>query len=506
MKLKINFLIISFFYISSIFCQDSFFESNRNSEIRNEVVARVGDIKITAEEFIYSYEYGPAFPKRVQNSKQTYLNYMINEKLLALDGYEKGYMKKEEPAGMYSDIVSDLAAEEMFSKEIMPEIKINDAEIGKVIEKKQSEYEIRWLYAKELQQLESYLSDLKKGILFDSLYNKQFNGSVLPEDRQLTSSLYNIYVKNPQFGQIADTLDPGRISDPIHTDDGWYIIKIDNISKNLITGESEYEKLKSESVNAITKSKMEILSNQFIKDLFVKENPVIKRDVFNLLRSYLGKFILSENEYSGWKLDDKLETAMKNLGLTKGEKYPGLTLVKSENNEFTLDEFITWYRNRENYVKFKKDDLPQFSKSLEELVWLMVRDKLLSAKADNGGYFKSPWVKKQAAWWKDKISYSVNRNELAKSVTLNSEEIRAINEEHKSESEILTQDFTRKIFNKLVELRKKYKITVNDEILREINVSSENDKKAIEMYIVKRGNLIPRPAFPSIDNDWASWE
>ena len=43
-------------------------------------------------------------------------------------------------------------------------------------------------------------------------------------------------------------------------------------------------------------------------------------------------------------------------------------------------------------------------------------------------------------------------------------------------------------------------------VLDKIKVSSENDKKAIDMYIVKRGNLIPRPAFPSIDNDWASWE
>ena len=61
------------------------------------------------------------------------------------------------------------------------------------------------------------------------------------------------------FAQIIDTLKPGVISNPIHTDDGWYIIKIDNIWKSLITNETEYEKLKSESINAITKSKLDIL-------------------------------------------------------------------------------------------------------------------------------------------------------------------------------------------------------------------------------------------------------
>ena len=53
----------------------------------------------------------------------------------------------------------------------------------------------------------------------------------------------------------------------------------------------------------------------------------------------------------------------------------------------------------------------------------MVRDKLLTAKAYKNGYDKSDWVVKQASWWKDKISYSAYRNELANSVTLNSEEI-----------------------------------------------------------------------------------
>ena len=137
---------------------------------------------------------------------------------------------------------------------------------------------------------------------------------MLLDDRQLTSSLYNIYIKNPVFAQIIDTLKPGVTSNPIHTDDGWYIIKIDNIWKRLITNETEYEKLKSESINAITKSKLDILSDQYVKSLFVDENPIIKRDVFNVLRSYLGKFVLTPEKYSEWELDNKLDLALTILG------------------------------------------------------------------------------------------------------------------------------------------------------------------------------------------------
>jgi hypothetical protein len=431
---------------------------------------------------------------------------MINEKLLALDGYEKGMMDKETAKEMYDEIESDLAAEEMFNKMIVPEIQINDTEIEKVIEKKQSEYQLRWLYAKDLMQLKQYELDLKSSISFDSLFGSQLNDSVLIDDRQLASSLYNIYVKNPQFAQIIDTLKPGNVSDPIHTDDGWYIIKIDNIWKTLITNETEYKKLKSESIDAITKSKLDILSDQYVKKLFTNENPTIKRDAFNVLRSYLGKFVITSQKYSEWGLDDKLDIALTNLGLKRGEKYTGLTLVTSDNSNLSLDEFLIWYRNREQYVKLLKNDLIGFSKSLEDLVWLMVRDKFITAEAYQKGYNKSEWVIKQSSWWKDKISYSAYRNELANSITLNSEEIKLAETKSKSQSELLSDKLSKKILYKILELKKKYRVIINKNVLDDIKVSSENDKKAIDMYIVKRGNLIPRPAFPTIDIDWASWE
>lgn len=504
--MKTILLILPLLYISNSHSQDLFFEGEENLLNKNEIVAQVGQIKITAEEFIYSYEFGPAFPKRKENSKLTHLNYMINEKLLALEGIEEGVMEKESTKGLYTDIESDLAAEEMFEKEIVPKVKINDAEIKKVIEKKQSEYQLRWLYAGDSPILENYLKQLRNEISFDSLFNTQLSDSVLIDDRQLISSLYNIYLKNPQFAQIVDTLKAGNISNPIHTDDGWYIIKIDNITHSMITGEAEYNKLKSESIDAITKSKMDMLSDQYVKELFADENPIIKRNVFNVLRSYLGKFILPKEKYSEWELDNKLDAALTNLGLKREEKNPGLILVECKNIKISMDEFIVWYRNREQYIKFSKNDLIGFSKSLEDLVWVMVRDNFLTTQAFQKGYNKSVWVKKQAEWWKDKISYSAYRNELANSIILNSEEQRLLDTKKQSQSEIMSEELSKKILHKVLELKKKYKVDINEKILETIKVSTENDKKAIELYIAKRGNLIPRPAFPSIDNDWVNWE
>ncbi len=504
--MKTLLLLLIIFFTGNSIPQDLFTQANQNSVNKDDVVAQIDTITITAEEFFYNYEFGPAFPKRKSDAKETHLNYLINEKLLALEGFNEGIMEQDYPKDFLSDIQSDIAAEEMFREEILPKIEIKEDEIEKIIQKKRLEYEIRWLYSENEPSINTFLKQLNAGISFDTLFNSQLNDSVFIYDRQMTSTLFDIYKKNPILAQILDTLKAGTISAPVHTEDGWYIIKTDNISKNLITSETENDRFRSESIDALKQGKMASFSDEFIKRLFDDENPVIKRDAFNILRSYLGKFILAQEIYSEWHLDTKLDSALSNLGLKRGDKYPGITLVSGNNSNYSLDEFIIWYRNREQYIKFVKKNLNDFSSSLENLIWVMVRDKMLAATAFQKGFYNVPWVKKQSQWWKEKIAYSAYKNNLEKSIKLTSNEIQLVKEKKKSQSEILSGKFSEKILHKILELKERYKITVNKDILDKIKVSSENDKKAIDMYFIKRGNLIPRTLFPSIDNEWISWE
>ncbi len=331
MKTKIFLFLFFLFYPCYIFSQDLFSESNQESVSKEDIVAQVDTITITAEEFFYSYEFGPAFPKRENDSKAVHLKYLINEKLLAQEGYRTGLMEQDDVEGMFEDIKSDLAAEEMFRQEILPKVKITKDEIDKVTEKKLIEYDIRWLYSYDENSSAGLLEQLKGGVSFDTLFRAQLNDSVFINDRQMTSTLYDIYMKNPQLAGVIDTLQAGVIPPPIHTDDGWYIIKVNNIKRNLITGEAEINKLRAESSEGIKKSKLGIMSDDFVKSLFDAEKPVIKRDAFIFLRSYLGKFVLDPGKYSEWKLEDKIDTALSALGLKRGDAYPGITLVAGEN-------------------------------------------------------------------------------------------------------------------------------------------------------------------------------
>ena len=127
------FLICSF----NLFPQKSFVDfSSVDSSKGNLILAEAGGRKITVKEFIYGYEFGPSFPKKVKNSKDVYLDYLINEKLLAADGYSHKIDTLTIVKDNLFGLESDMATEEMFKAEVMKYIKISDDDIKDAINKK----------------------------------------------------------------------------------------------------------------------------------------------------------------------------------------------------------------------------------------------------------------------------------------------------------------------------------------------------------------------------------
>ncbi|MEJ2194526.1 MAG: peptidylprolyl isomerase [Ignavibacteriaceae bacterium] len=479
-----------------------------NYSINDSVVASVGPIKISADEFYYSYEFGPAFIKRKKDSKEHHLKYMINEKLLALDGYSRDIDEKENVESLLYDYENDLATEELFKDDILSKVEIREGEIDTIITQKQLELDIRWLYAASEEELNNYTNALSYGASFDSLFQLQFEDSIFQDDRSLQTSRFSLGKKNSDLAEIIDTLPIGEFSNPVKVDDGWYILIINNVWQNIITTETEMIKLRQEAINYLTQKKMDVLSQNYINDLMISQNPIIKRQVFNVLRSYIGMYSLNQDLYKEWKLKENLNQSLQELGVTK-ENIGNLELVKMDEGIVELKEFLNWYWNRDQYIKLNKADLQSYSISLENIIWQMLRDKLLTEIANERNYNQSDIVKSQSKWWRDKIVYSAVKKEIIESVLLKENEIKLQDKDlnnSKSISEARDQEILIKLQSKIDEMKSKYEISINEELLDEIEVSEENNPKTIDVYTVKKGGLIPRPAYPSIDFEWVNWE
>jgi hypothetical protein len=433
---------------------------------------------------------------------------MINEKLLALDGYQRKIDKNKDASLIIKDFESDLATEEMFNEDILKNVEISEEEIDTVITQKQLELEILWLYAQNKDEKDNLILDLNNGVSFDSLYQLQLEDSIYLDDRSMKINRYQLGKKNPGLAEIVDTLPVGQVSNPIEADDGWYIFKIHNVWQDVILTESEFARIRHEAINALKKKKMDQLSDEYVNQLLLEKDPVIKRQCLNLLRSYIGLYTLSKEKYDEWNLSDKLSQALNELNVTK-ENIGQTILVEMNDGTILLEEFLVWYRNRSQYIKFNKTNLQSFSNSVESLVWRMVRDKLLTGQAYERNYHTTESFTKQAEWWKDKIVYSAVKKEIVESVELEQKEVSYNSLESsdvKSNEEKINTEITRRLFLKLNELKREYEININEDVLAKINVSEENNPKAIDFYVVKKGGLIPRTPYPTIDFEWINWE
>jgi hypothetical protein len=175
----------------------------------------------------------------------------------------------------------------------------------------------------------------------------------------------------------------------------------------------------------------------------------------------------------------------------------------------TLTEFLNWYQNRSQYIKLNKNDLQSFSKSLENLIWRMLRDKLLSEKAYERNFQHTESFKKQTQWWRDKIVYSSVKREIIESASLEQNELNFNpSDSLKSESkdEMIRLNINRRLWNRINKLKNTYDIKINDDVLEKIKVSEQNNPKAIDFYTVKKGGLIPRTPYPTIDFEWINWD
>lgn len=73
------------------------------------------------------------------------------------------------------------------------------------------------------------------------------------------------------------------------------------------------------------------------------------------------------------------------------------------------------------------------------------------------------------------------------------------------QSDYIREKYMDKMMRQVLKLKQKYKIEINDNVLQNLKVEDEENPKLIDMFIVKKGGLLPRQPYPTIDWEWQQW-
>jgi hypothetical protein len=489
------------------------------------ILAQVGPWNVTAQEFMLSYEYGPAFTKRESDSKKHYLTYMIYEKLLALDGYDRGLQSSPMVKEVLNEVEADLATEELYKDDVLNAVNISDKEIEHGVSGENLHLALKWIFSPVQDDIFRDAKLLRNGASFDSLFAVRSPDSASADNRSLQTTCFKLEMKNQALAAAVESLALGTVTPPIHAPDGWYLVKIVDGWKNPIITETENTKLHEDVRRALLQHRSDSLSDRYVHRMLLAENPVIDKESFELLQAHLGRKFLSAEKYSAWEMDKRLASHTPAPNLDSIDLYRANVLVTMNKAKYLVGDFLDWEKPRDPYVRLDMKTRHAYFASVEELVWRMVRDRMLTAEAYRRGLQKKESVVKQTQWWEEKLVYRAAKLEIDNSITQDDSTLHKYYVEHEREyvdakgnvrqfeeakDDVRHDEFsyqeTNKMLHQILKLKQKYAVKINDETLKKLYVDVENSPKAIDVYTVKKGGIFPHTAFPSIDYEWQTWD
>ena len=499
------------------------YESLLDPTLERLKVADVGPWIISGIEFKLNYEFGPAFVKREKDSKRRYLNFMVYEKLLALDAERKGLDQWPDVKRQVAEIEADLATEELYKEDVLKRVHVTERQIASGVKSERVQLTVQWIFAPTSGEIDEHLRKLKSGVAFDSLYADQLRKGQPAQDRSMTTTRFKLGMKNPMLAGIAGTMAAGTISLPVHGPDGWYLLKLVDVQKDLILTQSENIKLSEDVRRALIQHIGDSLSDHYVQRIVGAHQPTILRVPLNALVAHFGNIYLDKAKYDKWKLQDR-KGARELADVSDLESIAMDTLVTMNKGSYSVNDFLEWFRMREPFVTLALASPVSLSHSVEELVWRMVRDRLLTQRAFARGFQNRPTVKRQVEWWNEKMLFTANKQRIGDTIVDSLPMVRkyyddnlhhfADEQGHVRPFETVkedvwrdyhSQEFTRRMLHEILRLRQKYGVKINEAALDKIPVDNENDPKAIDVYPVKKGGVYPHTAFPSIDYDWQTW-
>jgi hypothetical protein len=345
---------------------------------------------------------------------------------------------------------------------------------------------------------------------------------VKQDDRSMESTLFKLRRANPILASVAETLRAGLSSEPVRGTDGYYIIRIANGWRDLTLSATESQKSQEDVRRALTQEKSDSLSDRYVRKMMLAHNPVIIRGTFDRLHAWLGGIWVKPDRFAGWEIAAKFKAD--SAGISPIDRYGRDTLVSLAGESIPLGRFLSWYRARDTYFSLNTTTEQAFFISAEDLVWRMVRDRLLVDRAIRRNLQERDPVRKQLRWWEEKVLYGEEKMLLGSSILMSDSACRTFYEanarDYRSDSGAVqpferVKDQARKdyymfelkknMLHRILALKRKYPVVVNNDVLMSLPLDVENNPKAIDVYMAKKGGTFPHPAFPVIDFEWATW-
>jgi hypothetical protein len=481
------------------------------------VVAHVGPGAITVREFLDNYEFGPAFVKRTANPMESHLQYMINENLIALDGYAHSVDTSVSLMRMMKEIEDDILVTSWYRHSLVPLAVVDSAMIESGVAQSAIDVDYRYLFTRNETRIREVRDEIDHGRSFDSLWASCRKDPEFTSQEESTN-YFTLSQHKPRVAEAVARLTPGARSDIVRAGDGWFLVRLNHASKDMFMTSSRYAEMQSKVKEYYTKRILDSLTLVFLRKVLEDCPPTISGEALRKL------FSAFPPAHEGTKLviqhgGGLTELAGKDLTVLAE---PGNdVMVSSGCDRFTMREFLAWYAYRNSGFDFSRANASSVAR-VREMLFTMVRDKRLIGIARDKGFGKDQEDLIELREWKDKLTYWKRRTGVLGNLAPSEDEVDQFYSanrqryerdaqgiplpldrgKEKAKGDLIRSKFSLQMTSYLNALKRQYPITIDREILKRIRVSDEGLSKKIDVMVLKKGGTLPRQAFPTIDHEW----
>ena len=513
-------LIFTLFAVVGMFCT-----KEKHIKPGDRILAKVGDRYITVDQFRYSYEFSLANFRQGPNPRRTYLKYMINELLLACEGYRLGLHKHRYVSSRVAHRRRNDLLEAFYTRHVYNKVRIPEDKLQNAIKKGTIKWRMIIWPAATLEDAKRAYVEASKSDLVDFIQHKIEQQELPINDKSYFETDWVDFLDvNPEILDAIKDLEFGKVSQPIPYGPGYAITQILDVHMSGIkSDELEAGVKRKQMYQRLFNIQADSIARAVIDSVMTPLDVRVKGAVVEQLARPLYRWIRD-----GLPKNQALDAAVREIPdsatiyMQKLKAILDRTLVTSRAGDKTVGDYLSYMNYYRKALK-QSESYEDFKQRLITEIGRMLKNEQFERIAMQEGYLDSANIKNDLRVWEEKWTYNIFRHEITKDLSVSDKEIedffkhrwrelpiaadvdttRLYKYEDAVHNAVLHEKFIARMNEKLDELRQKYPVRIDEKLLNEIELTESPKAHQTSLFLTK--NFSGEFVMPLLDMKWFSF-
>ena len=518
--------VIYFFILGAIlFLKISCRKQTHFGLSKDNIIAIVGDYNINVNEFKTSFELGFSQLKMGNNPRRAYLNHMINETLLSLEGTRLGYnlnpyVQKRVTQRNYSNLL-----EAFYMANVHGKVRISEEDIQNAIQKSSVKWRMLIWPTPSLVSGEKSYNAARQSTLVEyvsvQLAKSEFK---IESIKDFETDWLDYLDIHPMYLKTISDLEIGKVSKPVPYGDGYALFQILDIHREgVLADELKFGPRRKRIKARLHNIQADSISSALMDSALTPFDVRVKGDVLEDFTDALFQWYNDGLPNKG--------TIISHVENISGTSKPYLIQINKLLNK-TLVSSNQWKKNVRDYLKYMNyyrrilkeniQSIETFRIALITEIGRMVKNDTYTniAKRDNLG--NSDKILNDIKLWTNKWTYDSYRHTIVKELDVTHEEMLTYFKTSWRKLDLADVDTTRfykyekDVYNallfekhqetlvkKLSDLKNRYPVWINNDLLDTLKLA--DSYKDIQTSLFVRKSFTGEVAVPTADMQWISF-